>query len=760
MKFGKRMQEEMLEHWATFYVSYKRLKQLIVRSPLEGETFHTELFRVIREELEKAETHFRSLLEELSVAHDALMQQEPSVPHTSTQRSTKFFPQRKFKRGPNTPGSSADVGGANSFAGTASDPANASIHSAGRSFCDGDILANNSGYGTVEMDVVLPSLSPPDGFLKGLFLRVIGDSKIRQDDVRSTRIKFVEWYASAHRLQHFAELNLEAIRKALKKLTKHRAKEGDFTNSIEAEILMSPLTTLLPRLQLMKEHITSDFQRKFTEPLDQYRDLTIVTKEQWHAKWHFVLLSLLFFGLAMISPVFRSSPAAHKCFALFVLVVSMWITEAIPFFCTAMMIPLVAVPLGILRDPVSGAAADPVVSSRVMLSHVFDHVQILVLGGLTIAKAMAKVKLEVVVASWLHRYTAHRPSLYLLGVMVLSCVLCSFVSNVAAPLLVLGVIQSTLWEFPSDTNAPKAILLGLAMSCNLGGMLSPIASPQNAVAMQVLSFHNVSFSTWVLIAFPLVAAALVLTWLILLFVWKPFEHVAYIPLQVANHGDAHKRPSQTDVFFVLVVSLVTVVLWCLPANLFFGDTGIIALIPIVLFFGVGVLKKEDFNTLSWHLMFLLAGGNMLGVCARDSRLVDLIAASLKTVLAEQSAYVTIVAVIGVVGVVTTFVSHTVAAMILLPIISKIGYLMPHNIESPSIWDATPQALVFLSVLMCSGAMAFPISSFPNVNSLLAEDEFGQPYLKARDFLGIGTVITLALVASLVTWMVPYTAVLI
>eukprot|EP00331_Platyophrya_macrostoma_P034712 CAMPEP_0176440002 /NCGR_PEP_ID=MMETSP0127-20121128/20299_1 /TAXON_ID=938130 /ORGANISM="Platyophrya macrostoma, Strain WH" /LENGTH=772 /DNA_ID=CAMNT_0017824419 /DNA_START=130 /DNA_END=2445 /DNA_ORIENTATION=- len=772
MKFGKRMQEEMLEHWTAFYVSYKRLKQLIVRSPLEGEAFNSEVFRVVRQELEKSEAHFRTLLDELTSSHDELLAQQPSMPmgRGLSQRSAKFFPQRRIKQqsggkggtpnGPNPKGptegtplvnfSNPEEAGAGTFC------SNNSVSMANQSVTSeqsGDNGSFSSGYHHVD-----EHHTPPDGFFKGFFLRLIGDSRRRKENENSTRVKFVEWYASAHRLEHFAELNLEAIRKSLKKLTKHRSKEGDFTHAIEAEILMSPLTTLMPRLHVMKEHVVNDFQSKFGEPLDQYRDLTIVTKEQWHAKWHFVLLSVLLFAGAMASPLFQDHPAAHKCFALFTLVVAMWITEAIPFFCTAMMIPIVAVPLGILNDPVTGNPAPPVISSRIMLSHVFDHVQILVLGGLTIAKAMGKVHLEVEAAAWLHRYTAHRPSLYLLGVMVLSCLLCCFVSNVAAPLLVLGVIQSTLWEFPSDTNAPKAILLGLAMACNLGGMLSPIASPQNAVAMQVLSFHSVSFSAWVSIALPLVAAALVFTWLMLLWIWKPFEHVAYIPLQVSAHNASsdYRKPRTSSVIFVLVVSLVTVVLWCLPSNLLFGDTGIIALIPIVLFFGVGVLKKEDFNTLSWHLMFLLAGGNMLGVCAKDSKMVDLIAAALKSYLAERTPYVTIVAVIGVVGLVTTFVSHTVAAMILLPIISKIGYMMPHaSIDqvgsSGSMWEASPQALVFLSVLMCSGAMAFPISSFPNVNSLLAEDEFGQPYLKARDFLGIGTVVTVALIASLVTW---------
>ena len=58
-------------------------------------------------------------------------------------------------------------------------------------------------------------------------------------------------------------------------------------------------------------------------------------------------------------------------------------------------------------------------------------------------------------------------------------------------------------------------------------------------------------------------------------------------------------------------------------------------------------------------------------------------------------------------------------------------------------------LILVAVLMCSGAMAFPISSFPNVNSLLAEDEQGQPYLSANDYILPGTIVSVVAGVGLV-----------
>ncbi|EKG06196.1 sodium/sulfate symporter, putative [Trypanosoma cruzi] len=717
MKFGKRFQEEMVEQWRESYVNYKALKQLIYHSELSGVEFSRDFFAMVTEELEKAEGLFQDLLDELQQSHDELLEQDPDLPVMNPIRTLRFYRKRVHRDTRSTNGSG-----------------------------DSEVFDSSRASSTVDPEPGRRGCIP--SVVKSLFLLIIGDSHKRAFDEHAPRAKFAEWHSSAHKLQHFAELNLEAVRKAAKKLKKHRRREGDFTIAIEAEINRSRLVTLMPRLRSLMADIDSDYERKFGDSLDQYKNVAM--QQAYHAKWQFVFLSAALFCLLMFLPILSEHPPAHNCVALFGLIVSLWITEAIPFFCTAMLIPIVAVPLGIIADPHTNEVANSTVASGIILGKVMDHVQILVLGGLTIGKALARTNLEAYAATALYRLTAHRPPLYLLGVMLWSGVLCAFVSNVAAPLLVLGVIQRTLWEFPEDTEAPHGILLGLAFACNIGGMLSPIASPQNAVAMNVLRFHSVSFAAWIAVALPIVLFSIVAAWAIILVVWKPFKDVKGIPLHVVS-TESGKDTRVTDRVVVVVVSLITIILWIISPDVLFGDTGVVALIPIVVFFGTGILAKEDFNTLSWHLMFLLAGGNMLGLCAHDSKMLDILAHSMHGTLVSQPPYLTFVLVILVVALATTFVSHTVSAMILLPIIAKIGFLLP---KQEGILSVTPAILVMLSALMCSGAMAFPISSFPNVNSLLAEDSTGQPYLKAKDFLFCGTLITLLFLFCLVTWMLP------
>jgi phosphate transporter len=87
--------------------------------------------------------------------------------------------------------------------------------------------------------------------------------------------------------------------------------------------------------------------------------------------------------------------------------------------------------------------------------------------------------------------------------------------------------------------------------------------------------------------------------------------------------------------------------------------------------------------------------------------------------------------------VTTFVSHTVAALILTPIIVDIARS-----------TGQVQVVLMLSTLMMSGAMSLPMSSFPNANSLLIDDDFSRNFLHPMDFIKHGSAVSVGVLAAL------------
>ena len=258
-----------------------------------------------------------------------------------------------------------------------------------------------------------------------------------------------------------------------------------------------------------------------------------------------------------------------------------------------------------------------------------------------------------------------------------------------------------LRTLPSESNMSKAVIIGIALASNIGGMLSPIASPQNVVAMGIMQ-PAPTWLQWFFIVIPVGAVSIVLIWLLLLVTFHPGRDTVIAPIRPV-------RDRFTGVqWFVSVTTIITIALWCASHQLenVFGDMGVIAIIPIVLFFGIGILTKEDFNNFPWTIIILAAGGLSLGKAVRSSGLLHTLADLVSEGVKGMSLYGVLVVFSTLILVVATFISHTVAALIFLPLVYDVGMSM----DQPR-----PNLLVMGGVLMCSAAMGLPTSGFPNMS---------------------------------------------
>jgi phosphate transporter len=247
----------------------------------------------------------------------------------------------------------------------------------------------------------------------------------------------------------------------------------------------------------------------------------------------------------------------------------------------------------------------------------------------------------------------------------------------------------------------KALLLGIALSSNIGGAASPIASPQNLIALQNMR-PEPSWGTWFFVALPVCIISILLIWILLLVTFNPGKNCTIVPVRPLNDKFTGVQ------WFISIVTVVTIVLWCVSHQLedIFGDMGVVAIIPLVLFFGTGILTKEDFNNFLWTIIILAAGGLALGKSVNSSGLLHTIAESITSGVEGMSLYGVLVVFAALILVVATFISHTVAALIVLPLVQQVGQQMaePH-----------PNLLVMGAVLMASGAMGLPTSGFPTMS---------------------------------------------
>lgn len=111
-----------------------------------------------------------------------------------------------------------------------------------------------------------------------------------------------------------------------------------------------------------------------------------------------------------------------------------------------------------------------------------------------------------------------------------------------------------------------------------------------------------------LVSAPFASVCTLLSWALLCLLYHP-DDVKAIPIVVY---DRENKVNSVRNLTVLLVSLFTMLAFA-SFSLFkpyFGDIGMVALLYASFMFGTGILTELDFNSLSWHTLFLLAGGNI------------------------------------------------------------------------------------------------------------------------------------------------------
>ncbi|CEH12739.1 probable pho91-similarity to pho87p and pho90p [Ceraceosorus bombacis] len=415
----------------------------------------------------------------------------------------------------------------------------------------------------------------------------------------------------------------------------------------------------------------------------------------------------------------------QNCLAMLIFCTILWATEVIPLFVTSLMVPFLVVTLRVARtDDIEDRRMSASETTHWIFSQMFAPNMCLLIGGFTLAAALSKYNIDKFLAQKVLRMAGTRPAFVLLAHMGVACFASMWISNVAAPVLLFSLIQPILRNLPANSSFAPALIMGIALASNIGGQTSPIASPQNLIALQYMGDAPVGWLQWFAITIPVSGLSLIIIWLVLLWSYG------------SGHGTIIKRPNENKdsftgiQYFISAVSIATIALWCLERNFEYvlGDMGVIAIVPMVLFFGTGILTKEDFNNFLWTIVFLAMGGIALGKAVTSSGLLESLDALVQRLVTGMPIWQVLFSLLAIGLVVATFISHTIAAVLLVPIAAEVGgsLAQPH-----------PRLLIMATTLTASAAMGLPVSGFPNMAASAQEDQTGKRYVSVKDFLRVG-----------------------
>ncbi|KAG6820158.1 hypothetical protein H0H93_004595 [Arthromyces matolae] len=419
---------------------------------------------------------------------------------------------------------------------------------------------------------------------------------------------------------------------------------------------------------------------------------------------------------------------ANRCFAILVLCTFLWATEAIPLFVTSMFVPLLLVLLQVIRGGDGKVLSRPAATQWVF-SIMFSPTIMLLIGGFTISSALSKTNIDRVLITKVLSLAGTKPSTVLLAFMGVSCF-------------------ASMWirTLPPKSAFGPCLILAIALAANIGGQSSPISSPQNLIALHEMD-PALDWASWFAVALPVSAISILLIWVMLLISYKPARspdgdgEIEIKQIRPTKERFTHKQ------WWVTIVCLVTIGLWCVAHSIepYVGDMGVIAIIPIVAFFSTGVLKKDDFEQFMWTIVFLAMGGIALGKGVMSSGLLGVVDGIVKRLVDGVSLYGVVLILSPIVLIISTFISHTIASVLLVPIAAEIG----KNLAG----EDHKNILIFITALICSAGMGMPVSGFPNQTAATQEDELGELYLSNIDFLKNG--VPASIVATIIVSTVGY-----
>jgi len=356
----------------------------------------------------------------------------------------------------------------------------------------------------------------------------------------------------------------------------------------------------------------------------------------------------------------------QRTMAVFAFAALMWLFEIIAPWATSVttiVILLFAVSDKGFVSPDDGVA----VGYREILSSFADPVIMLFLGGFVLAICANKVGIDKYLARTMLRVFGTRPHFILLGLLLVNGVFSMFMSNTATAAMMLAFLAPMLAKMPEQGNGRVALALAIPIAANIGGLGTPIGTPPNAIALGQLAKMgcDIGFGTWMMHMVPYVLVMLLISWGLLLLLYPMSNDSMTLEIEVP-------KTFSRDFWIVAVVFPVTIILW-LTGKLTHIDSNIVALIPFAVFAITGVFTSSDFGKVDWHILWMVAGGFALGTSLNQTGLADTLVRSIP--FASWSAWVLILGAGMLIYLLSTFISNSSAASLLMPMLAVIDTAM-------------------------------------------------------------------------------------
>ncbi|NOU47752.1 MAG: DASS family sodium-coupled anion symporter [Bacteroidales bacterium] len=477
--------------------------------------------------------------------------------------------------------------------------------------------------------------------------------------------------------------------------------------------------------------------------------MDLIKKNQYWIS--FGLGLVLSLGSFLLNP-FGLSPEANKAVAVAILMVSWWLTEALPLPAVAL-IPLVLNPLlkiGTMEETAK-AYSNPVV--------------FLFMGGFMIGLAIEKWHLHKRIAMHIVKRTGTSGNRIILGFILATGFISMWLSNTATTMMMFPIALSVIAVMKEHEQAGTnmrnfslALMLVIAYASNIGGMGTIIGTPPNVAFVGIIEKkynYTIQFIDWMIFCIPLVIILLAALYFVLVKWLFPngikSSHEANTFINSEIHGLGKLSIPEKRVLFIF---LITALLWITKdfinqLNLIKLDDNMIALVGALALFAtpsgirksgkkVMVLEWDDTKKMAWGILLLFGGGLAMAGSLEKAGVMNQVGIWLSG-FSGNSGFILVLMVVIVSIFLSELMSNVAQVIVLAPVLASLSDAL----------HLDPLLLGIPMTLAASAAAMMPMGTPPNAIV------FSSGLIRLKDMIKAGFVMNIIsiVIITLFSWFV-------
>ncbi|ODS32879.1 MAG: NaDC-2 [Candidatus Scalindua rubra] len=414
-----------------------------------------------------------------------------------------------------------------------------------------------------------------------------------------------------------------------------------------------------------------------------------------------LLVAIFLFGLIICLPTPEGlTDDGKKALAIFALCVIFWVSHVIPLMITSL--------LAIILFPLMG-----VLPADKTYSLFGNQAVFFILGAFILASSVTRTGLSNRMALMFLKWFGHSPKVLLLGVITSSAFFSFWMSEHAVAAMMFPIIVAIVESLelkPTESNYGKAMFLGMAWGCVIGGVATFLGGARAPLAVGILrdaTGESIGFIKWALATLPTVIVMLVITyWLLILLFPIEVKDVGRARIFLINRTACIGRMKREE-WYIGILMVGTIFSWvCFGEK--FGLANI-ALAAVVIAFIFNLLRwKEVEEDVNWGLILMYGGAICLGFALGKTGATHWLV-NVTHLGSIQSPFILIMMISLVAIFLTEAISNTAVVALLMPITIGLAINFSINPIITTLAVTVPSGLAFI-LPMGTPAVAIAYSS--------------------------------------------------